>query len=123
MHRVFHFEINSDDPEKCCAFYSDVFGWTVHKKATGDEDYWFLYTGRSDETGINGAVKKRVTEQPTVANTIEVPSIDEFIKKIKKHGGKVLIPKTSVTKTGYIAYCADPEGITFSILEKDNTVE
>jgi len=59
------------------------------------------------------------TNQGTTYNTIDVPSIDEFIKKIVKAGGKVVAKKTTVPGVGYMAYCADTEGNVFGTMQAD----
>lgn len=122
MHRVYHFEINSDDPEKTAEFYSEVFGWTINKKWAGDEDYWLVHTGPSDERGINGGIKKRALPKPAMVNCIEVRNIDHMIKKVVEKGGK-LLEKITIPATGYLAYCQDPEGILFSMMEKSMEAE
>ena len=122
MLRVTHFEITADDPERAIKFYSDVFGWKVHKWE-GPMDYWLIATGPEDQPGINGGLMKR--EQPGAAttNTIDVPSADEFIAKITEAGGKILQPKQAVPGVGYFAYCQDTEGNTFGIMEEDTSAK
>lgn len=82
MPRIIHFEINADDPERAVEFYKKVFGWNI-QKWEGPVDYWLITTGKDDQPGINGAIKDR-TNQCTIVNTIDVPSVDEFTKKSSK---------------------------------------
>jgi hypothetical protein len=121
MPRVIHFEISVDDPERAKKFYEDVFGWKIEK--WGPVDYWLIMTGDKSEPGIDGAIKKRGTPQESTINTINVPSIDEFIKKVKKNGGKVLMPKMTIPGIGYNTYCQDTEGNVFGIMEEDKTTK
>ena len=39
MPRVVHFEIDADEVGRTTKFYSEVFGWQIHKW-DGPEDYW-----------------------------------------------------------------------------------
>ncbi len=120
MPRVIHFEIPMDEPERAAKFYADVFGWQI-QKWDGPQDYWMAKTGADGQTGINGALMKR-TDFPnfaSVINTIDVPSVDDFMRMVWEHGGKVVMPKTSIPGVGYFAYCQDTEGNTFGIMQDD----
>ncbi len=48
-------------------------------------------------------------------NTIEVASIDDFMKKVVKFGGHILTPELTIPGVGVHAYCLDSEGNTFSL--------
>lgn len=116
MPRVVHFEINADDPERAARFYTDVFGWAVDIW-TGPAEYWLIDTAG----GINGGIMRRMGEAATV-NTIEVPSIDEFMKKVVKSGGHIITPKLAIPGVGLHAYCSDTEGNTFGLIERDDSL-
>jgi uncharacterized protein len=123
MPRVFHFEIQADEPKRAASFYERVFGWKISKKQDGKDDYWLIYTGSPSETGINGGLKKRM--QPNMSNVpaVEVSNFEEFTQKIEASGGKLLTPKLSITNSGFVVYCQDTEGNVFSIIEKDPSVK
>ena len=48
-----------------------------------------------------------------------MPSVDEYIAKVKKLGGKVVVPKTAVPGIGYAAVCIDTENNAFGLWECD----
>lgn len=116
MPRVIHFEIPADDPARAVEFFEKVFGWKIDK--WGSMDYWLAATGPDGQPGINGAIMTREVQKTTV-NTIDVPSVDEFAKKIVDAGGKVIRPKTAIPGVGWFAYCLDTEGNVFGIMEND----
>ena len=118
MLRVTHFEIYVDDPERSTKFYSDVFGWKI-EKWEGPIDYWLITTGPEDQPGINGGIAKREKPEQSTINFIDVPSADEYITKITQAGGKVVSPKMAIPGVGYMAFCQDTEGNTFSIMQED----
>lgn len=118
MPRIVHFEINSDDPERAVKFYQKVFGWKI-EKWNGPVDYWLVTTGPKDQPGINGGIMKRMNPQASTYNTVDVPSVDEFTKRIVESGGKVVVPRMAVPGVGYMAYCADTEGNVFGIMQED----
>jgi len=64
-------------------------------------------------------------EQPGAftTNTIDVPSVDEFMSKITEAGGKIIAPKHSIPGVGYFASCQDTEGNTFGIMEEDTSAK
>jgi uncharacterized protein len=121
MVRVTHFEIHADEPERAVSFYGKVFGWRIEKKTAGKDDYWLIYTGRQDEKGINGGLKKRLQPSASIVATMEVDNIDEYSKKTTASGGKLLTPKMLIPNTGYVMYCEDTEGNIFSLIEKKFT--
>jgi predicted enzyme related to lactoylglutathione lyase len=121
MPRIIHFEINADDPRRATEFYKKVFGWKV-KKWEGPTDYWLVTTGDEKQPGIDGAIMERMKKATTI-NTIDVPSVDEFIKKIEKAGGKPVSEKTIIPGVGYFAYCKDTEGNIFGIMQADSSVK
>ncbi len=120
MPRVIHFELPADDPDRAVAFYSGVFNWKIEKWA-GPEDYWLITTGSATQPGIDGAITRRQEPLSTVINSIDVPSVDDFVNKIVDNGGRVVLPKMPVPGVGYVAYCQDTEGNTFSIMQADES--
>lgn len=122
MPRVIHFEISADDPQRAVKFYSNVFDWKISTWG-GPADYWLCDTGNASEPGINGAIMRRSSPGLTTVNTIGVPSLDEFILKVEKNGGKALTPKMPVPGVGMFAYCQDTEGNTFGVMQEDSLVK
>jgi len=122
MPRVIHFEIDATKPERLVAFYEKIFGWKM-EKWEGPVEYWLITTGKDDQPGINGGLSKRTEPQPTMVNTIDVPSVDEFVKKVEKNGGKIVVPKHAILGVGYIAYFKDPEGNMFGMMQDDSSAK
>jgi hypothetical protein len=120
MPRVVHFELHADDPERAIKFYQAVFGWEFIKWE-GPEDYWLINTGAEDEPGINGGLMKRTEPSAGTWNTVEVPSVDDYVERVAASGGTVLVPKTTILEVGYQAYCEDSEGNTFGIHQVDES--
>lgn len=117
MPRVAHFECHADDPERVAAFYREVFGWRIGR--TADPHYLLLLSsGDAGEPGIDGAVMPRIAGS-SFTNAIDVPSIDDYVLKVIRAGGEVLMPGRVVPGLGRIAYCADAEGNVFGLLERE----
>jgi predicted enzyme related to lactoylglutathione lyase len=113
MAGIIHFEINADNPERACEFYSKAFGWKIENLA-GGPNCWLVATGAEAELGI----RYRMGNWTTV-NTIGVSSVDEAIRDIERAGGKMVQPKMHIPGIGYLAYCQDTEGNIFGIVEND----
>lgn len=122
MPRVIHFEISADEPARALKFYSDVFGWDGRKWG-GPDDYWLVTTGEEGQMGIDGGLYKRHEGMSFTShvNTIDVPSVDEFIARITSHGGKAVTSKMHIPGVGYFAYCEDTEGNMFGIMQDDKS--
>lgn len=121
-HTIVHFEIPAENVEKLKKFYADVFGWKI-EKAPGPVEYWLIETVPVDEKmmlvrpGVNGGMYKKDMADQKQVNYFSVESIDQYIEKIKKTGGKIVQPKQEVMDVGWIAVAVDPEGNQFAILE------
>ncbi|MFA5133715.1 MAG: VOC family protein [Patescibacteria group bacterium] len=128
MFRVYHFEIPAGDTEKTAEFYRKVFGWDIKKwENEAGVDYQLVMTGEMDAPGgINGGIMKRRgpkakdndTETAFVC-TIQVPSAEEYSKKVEDAGGKITAPKMGVPGVGWLVYAKDIDGNTFGMLQED----
>ena len=122
MPRIIHFDIPADDPARAQKFYQDIFGWKFDKW-NGPMEYWMAKTGDDKQPGINGGLAKRMPGQAGMTNTIDVPSVDEFAKKIESKGGKVIVPKMAIPGVGYFSQCLDTEGNCFGIIQMDQNAK
>lgn len=120
MSRVVHFELPADDAERAVRFYSTVFGWKI-SKWEGPIDYWLVATGNKDQPGIDGAIMKRQRPLLAMVNSIEVPSVDDFVQKVVSNGGMVVLSKRPIPGVGYMAYCRDTEGNNFGLFQPDKS--
>ncbi len=124
MNKVSHFEIPYEDQERAQKFYEEVFGWEINKCSA--EGYYLAFTTKSDpntmmpsEPGaINGGLLKRDSTVKHPLLVIDVPNIDEHIKKIEDAGGELIMPKVSVGDSGFFARVADTEGNVISIWQQ-----
>ena len=121
MFKIVHFEIGADDPDRAQKFYKDIFGWNM-EKMEGEGEYWLITAGSEKDPGINGGLFKRPGPvNSNTINTVEVPSVDEYIKKITDSGGKIVQAKQAIAGVGWLAYFQDPEGNYLGILQNDET--
>jgi predicted enzyme related to lactoylglutathione lyase len=121
MPTIYHFDIPVDDVNRAQQFYKDVFGWDM-KKMTSQVDpnieLWMCETeDENGRKGITGGLMKR-DKLPTVTNYISVNSIDEYISKINKSGGRVAVQRTEIPNLGFFAMFLDSENNLFGLFEK-----
>ncbi len=115
--RVVYFEIPSDNPQTSMDFYKEVFGWSFKK--FGNAEYWSAISGDEKSPGINGGIMKKKDPKQPVVNSIRVENLDEYISRIEKAGGKIVVPKFSIPTVGLLAYFTDPDGNIFGIWQID----
>jgi predicted enzyme related to lactoylglutathione lyase len=108
------FEIPVDDAERARTFYSELFEWKI-ERTPGPTEYWLIPP--KSEKAVPGGMMQRQDPHQTIADYFAVPSIDEYIAKVEKLGGKIVVPKMPVAGVGYFAYCRDTENNVFAIWE------
>jgi predicted enzyme related to lactoylglutathione lyase len=86
-------------------------------------DYWHIDTGGSDDTPDGGLMKRQNPGQQSITNYVGVPSVDEFVDKVQKLGGKICTPKTAVPQMGYFAICQDTENNMFALWERNESAK
>ena len=118
MPRVVHFEIYADEVARATKFYSEVFGWQIHKW-DGPEDYWLAITGPDSESGIDGAIMGRPLPDTAGMNYIDVESVDDYIAKVEANGGTLVRGKMAIPEVGYAAICRDTEGNPIGLFQVD----
>jgi predicted enzyme related to lactoylglutathione lyase len=123
MPRVIHFEIQAEQPERAMEFYKSLLGWEF-KKWEGPMPYWVVTTGPDGQPGINGGLLPRrgtIDGEAVIAYvcTVDVPALDDYLKKAEACGGKVVVPKMPIPTVGWLAYCKDTEGNIFGMMQPD----
>ena len=123
MPTITHFNIPADNIARAKNFYNQLFGWTIEKLPGPMEYYEINTTTSSGEKGLGGGMAKRNKPQETIINYVDVPSIDDYIAKVEKLGGKIVVPKMAVPNTGYTAVCLDTEGNSFGLWQDDKSAK
>lgn len=122
MSHIVWFEIPADNVERAKRFYGELFGWKSDKMP-GPMEYWHFDTGGSDDTPDGGVMKRQNPQQQGITTYFSVPSVDEFVGKVQKLGGKIHLPKTAVPQMGYFAVCQDTENNVFALWQMDKNAK
>ena len=122
--RVVHFEIPFDDGDRARKFYADTFGWQLMPMP--EMGYTIVMTGPTDQQSgptepgfINGGMFERSEQFPGKGPNvvIDVPSIDDALKKVAEAGGSTAGEKMAVGDMGFAAYFTDTEGNLIGLWE------
>jgi predicted enzyme related to lactoylglutathione lyase len=117
MPRPVHFEIPAEDAKRATKFFADVFDWSFSDWGA-DMGYYLADTGK-ETNGINGAIMQRRDPNQPIVNSIDVPNIDEYMKKVEAAGGVIVVPKMTVPAMGYNCYFKDTEGNIHGLWQTD----
>ena len=122
MDKVVHFEIPTDDLDRAKKFYKGIFEWQLFD--VPGMNYTIVTTVPTDdkhmpkESGaINGGMMKRSSNGETPVIVIRVSSVDKYLKKVEKVGGKTVMPKQKVGDMGLYARVSDTEGNIIGLLQ------
>jgi hypothetical protein len=122
-----HFAVCVEDTRRARTFYERVFGWGF--EPYGPPDFYQVHTNGPGKGGpVHGAMQKSFEIVPGVKLsgyecTLSVPEIDAVIAAVKKHGGKILMPKATIPLVGTMIRFADTEGNVVGAMQyEDNTM-
>src|SRR5207247_2012087 len=106
MHgHITHFAVNADDIAATRRFYEALFGWRFVEAYPG---FW-----RTTDAGAAiGAIQQRRTfaRDAGFEVTFSVDDADAIATAAEAHGGRVLMPKSTVPGVGDLVFVADPSG-------------
>ena len=106
------FEIPAKDFNRAKKFYNEVLGYELKTEKMGDYDMAFF---SNDGEGVSGSVVYGQGYEPTDKGTLIYfhggDDLAGMLSKIEPAGGKVVVPKTLITKDiGFFAVFIDTEG-------------
>ena len=103
-------ELNTDDPKKAVAFYTELFGWTSESMDMGTGPYHVIKVGDASIGGIS-AKPPGTEKMPSMwGSYVTVDDIDKTAKQCAKLGGKVLMGPMDIPTVGRMAVMQDPQG-------------
>jgi hypothetical protein len=109
---VIWFEIPATNLTRAKKFYEGVFGVKLTTEEMGPMKM-AMFAGKQGAAGAPGSLMKARGYKPSRSGTVvyfSVVDIAATLRKAKAKGGKVLMPRTSIGKYGFIAQFADTEG-------------
>jgi predicted enzyme related to lactoylglutathione lyase len=112
------YELLTDDVEAATAFYSNVVGWSVTPSGQPGMDYQFWTTDGRAVGGLMALPQAAAANgmRPAWLGYVNVADVDDAIARVKRSGGSVLMPGTTIPQVGRVALVADPQGGAFYVM-------
>ncbi|MCL3818665.1 VOC family protein [Aeromicrobium wangtongii] len=110
---ITHIDIPVSDLDRGAAFYSALFGWQI-AEVPGYEGYpmW-----RAPNEISGGGLMLRDGNVTSPRSYVEVDSIDEVLATVQDQGGTVVMPKSPISETSWMATFQDPDGNVIGVYE------
>ena len=108
-----HFELMSNDVDRCREFYGKLFGWQF------DDQTMPGYTLINAGTEPTGGLMPKPADAPNACMSVyfQVDDVDAALEQVQELGGRVVVPHTPIPNVGSFAMIADPEGIVLGLLK------
>lgn len=119
MPTIVHFDLPVDNVDRAKEFYEKLFGWKFNPVPMPAPFFLIETKDLNGNPGVSGGMGERRLPGQTNMNYIGVPSVEEYITKVKKLGGSIIMPRTAVTGWGYLAICVDTENNNFGLWQED----
>ena len=108
-------QLNTRDPERATAFYTELFGWRIERQPDTDVPYWGIYNGEQ----LNGGMMQLPDEAPAPAHWLVYfgsEDLDVAAQRIGDSCGSIMVPRMAVPG-GEIVVAQDPQGAVFGLFE------
>jgi predicted enzyme related to lactoylglutathione lyase len=114
------FAINADNVSRAREFYQKVFDWEF--EPWGPPNFYLIKTGDAPPGGSGGLLQERRELLPGgrmigFECTIVVENLDQTIRAIEGHGGKMVTEKSRIPSVCTVAYFQDTEGNVAGVSE------
>lgn len=119
-HPIAHVDIPAQDPHAVSRFYADLFGWEVQPLPRMEYIRFASPNGVTGGfVGLGGPVQHHVGEMLVY---VASEDIDADLRKAEQLGGKVLLAKTEIPRTGWFAVLEDPAGNRLGLFHRTGLV-
>ena len=112
-----HVELNTADPERAKAFYSELFQWQFEEMpnpAVPNGEYTIIKVGE----GTGGGIMKQVPGGPPGwLAYVAVNDIHASTQKAKSLGGQVMKDVMEVPGVGWLSFIRDPTGAVLGLFQ------
>ena len=105
---IVHFDISAPNEESLHRFYSELFGWAVHRQGPG-------YALVETPGGLRGSIVDAEASQVTLG--VGVDDLDDALARAAELGGTVVMPATD---NGWVVkgQVQDPDGNVLTLIQK-----
>ena len=118
------YDLLTTDPMKSGAFYESVLGWTIQKPQVVDPDRKIERRAVTSADGHTIAGIMSLADDDTTSpgwlGYIAVTDVDATVAAIEASAGKLHVPPMSVDGVGRFAMVADPQGVVFYVMRRED---
>ena len=111
--KICYIEIPATDIEISSAFYKNVFGWNIRKRSDGS----IAFDDTVGEVSGTWRTDRKPSTEITMLVHIMVFDIEDAIKKVIKHGGKI-VQEVGMELPEITARFSDPAGNIFGLFQQ-----
>ena len=108
------YELATPDLKAASAFYGKILGWTVADSGMPGMQYWIAKTG---DVMIAGMMQAEAGQPVAWSIYFAVDSCDDTAALARDLGATIIAPPADIPNTGRFAVLADPQGVSFAILQ------
>jgi predicted enzyme related to lactoylglutathione lyase len=110
-------ELVTTDVQGAKSFYATVLGWEMEDMPMASGPYTVLKAGEEQVGGI----MEMPEEGPAGASVhwasyVTVDDVDDVAEKVKRYGGRILLPPTDIPGVGRCCTFQDPQGAVLSVM-------
>lgn len=110
-------ELATRDTARAKAFYTELFNWKAKTDDNPSMPYTEFQVGGTSIGGMMEMTPQHGDASPRWLPYVMVADCDATVGKVQKHGGKVLVPPTSIPKVGRFSVFLDPAGAALAVIQ------
>jgi hypothetical protein len=107
IHGLGHTELASTDPAATRKFLEATFGWSFETMKGPGGDY---HAFQSPGGGRGGIRPTQAHEPPGSMSYVTVEDVDAALEKVKRGGGEIVLPRTTIPGMGTFFWFKVPGG-------------
>lgn len=111
--KICYIEIPALDIETSASFYKNVFGWKTRKRSDGA----IAFDDIVNEVSGTWRTDRKPSTELTMLVYIMVDDIEDAVKKVAEHGGKIIQP-VGMELPEITARFSDPAGNIFGLFQQ-----
>lgn len=115
---IWHTEFGSEDPEATTAFLGKVFGMQFETSpGMMGMPYHMAYKEGQPSVGVRQAMEQE--GGPSQTPFVMVDDVSATLEEVEANGGTVMLPKTAIPGSGWMAWIQVPGGPYVACMEMD----
>lgn len=109
-------ELVTNNTTAAKAFYSELFGWTLHDEEFNGTTYTVINQGDQAVGGITSGPAEAGSLPTDWGCYITVDDVDKQLILVEKLGGKIVMPPRDIPNVGRSAVISDPQGAMLRLI-------